>query len=201
MSLQFKPNTSAPTYLTDAAAVMEERAKEYDQPGGERSMGKTVEIFNLYTGKSLVESEGWLFMQILKDVRQWSNPGFHQDSAKDCIAYAALKAESLEKEASSGKKSKDLEAEISDLLTVMVAAAEEIDEHWSAHCDQDGYGPVNLMRRLEQGIASKYAYTAGDFNRLCSRVEELESENTKLKASLNNALDSAEAWREYANGR
>lgn len=196
--------TLAPTYLTEAAAIMEERAKEYDQPGGERSMGKTVDIFNIYTGKSLVESEGWLFMQILKDVRQWSKPGFHQDSAKDCIAYAALKAESLEKEAFSSKKPKDLKdlkAEISDLLTVMVAAAEEIDEHWSAHCDKDGYGPVNLMRRLEQGIASKYAYTAGDFNRLCSRVEELEKENTELKASLNNALDSAETWKEYATER
>jgi hypothetical protein len=28
------------------------------------------------------------------------------------------------------------------------AAAEEIEEHWSAHADADGYGPVNLVRRL-----------------------------------------------------
>jgi len=28
------------------------------------------------------------------------------------------------------------------------AAAEEIEEHWSAHCDADGYGPTNLVRRL-----------------------------------------------------
>lgn len=28
------------------------------------------------------------------------------------------------------------------------AAAEEIEEHWSAHADADGYGPVNLIRAL-----------------------------------------------------
>jgi hypothetical protein len=28
------------------------------------------------------------------------------------------------------------------------AAAEEIEAFWSAHCDADGYGPVNLVRRL-----------------------------------------------------
>ena len=28
------------------------------------------------------------------------------------------------------------------------AAADEIEEHWSAHCDAEGYGPVNLVRRL-----------------------------------------------------
>ena len=28
------------------------------------------------------------------------------------------------------------------------AAAEEIEEHWSAHADSDGYGPVNLIRAL-----------------------------------------------------
>jgi len=28
------------------------------------------------------------------------------------------------------------------------AAADEIEAFWSAHCDADGYGPVNLVRRL-----------------------------------------------------
>jgi hypothetical protein len=28
------------------------------------------------------------------------------------------------------------------------AAADEIEAFWSAHCDVDGYGPVNLVRRL-----------------------------------------------------
>lgn len=59
------------------------------------------------------------------------------------------------------------------LKTVMVAAAEEIAEHWDAHCDGEGYGPVNLMRRLEEGIASEYGYTAGAFGRMQSLNNEL----------------------------
>lgn len=35
------------------------------------------------------------------------------------------------------------------LRSMCKAAAAEIDEHWQAHCDKDGYGPVNLMSRLE----------------------------------------------------
>ena len=54
--------------------------------------------FNIVTGRDLTEAEGWLLLQILKDVRQWQRPGFHEDSADDCIAYAALKAEAKQRE-------------------------------------------------------------------------------------------------------
>ena len=80
-----------------ATQHMFDRAKTYDSPEGERSMGKCVEAFNAITGRDLTESEGWLLLQTLKDVRQWSNKGYHQDSAEDGIAYSALKAEALEK--------------------------------------------------------------------------------------------------------
>ena len=73
-----------------------ERAETYDQPTGERSAAKTAKAFNAITGKDITESEVWLLLQLLKDVRQWSREDYHQDSAEDCIAYAALKAESLE---------------------------------------------------------------------------------------------------------
>lgn len=73
-----------------------ERAETYDQPTGERSAAKTAKAFNVITGKDITESEVWLLLQLLKDVRQWSRKDYHQDSAEDCIAYAALKAESLE---------------------------------------------------------------------------------------------------------
>ena len=59
------------------------------------------------------------------------------------------------------------------LRSVMIAAAEEIQAHWPAHCDAEGYGPANLMRRLEEGIPSQYAYTAGDFERLRAEAEAL----------------------------
>lgn len=65
-----------------------------------------------------------------------------------------------------------LRAEAAELRSVMIAAAEEIQAHWPAHCDAEGYGPANLMRRLEDGIPSQYAYTAGDFERLRAEAEE-----------------------------
>ncbi len=90
---------TAVNFLESAAVIMRQRGEQYDSPGGERSMGKCVEAFNVITGKNLTESEGWLLMQLLKDVRQWQNAGFHRDSAEDCVAYSALKAEALAKEA------------------------------------------------------------------------------------------------------
>lgn len=89
---------SAPDLLNKAAAIMEERGKQYDKPDGERSMGRAVAAFNCITGRDLTEAEGWLLLQVLKDVRLWQRPGYHQDSAEDCIAYAALKAEAKQAE-------------------------------------------------------------------------------------------------------
>lgn len=91
-------NQTAPQLLNKAASIMEERGKQYDKPEGERSMGKCVTAFNVITGHDLSEAEGWLLLQILKDVRLWQRPGYHQDSAEDCIAYAALKAEAKQSE-------------------------------------------------------------------------------------------------------
>lgn len=88
-------HVSAANVLTKAAYHMKERASTYDNPQGERSMAKTVEIFNLHHGTSLTAAQGWHFMQILKDVRLFSHEGYHADSAEDCVAYAALKAEAL----------------------------------------------------------------------------------------------------------
>lgn len=83
-------------FLGKAQALMLERGKQYDKSEGERSMGTAVAAFNTITGQSLTEAEGWLLLQVLKDVRQWQNPDkYHADSAEDCVAYAALKAEAL----------------------------------------------------------------------------------------------------------
>lgn len=65
-----------------------------------------------------------------------------------------------------------LQSEIENLHSVMVAAAEEIHEHWQAHCDEEGYGPANLMLRLEKSIPAQYAYKAGDFERLMQERAE-----------------------------
>jgi hypothetical protein len=85
--------TKADELLERAAGHMRDRADTYDKPEGERSMGKAVQAFNAITGRDLTEPEGWLLLQVLKDVRLFQRPGYHADSAEDCIAYAALKAE------------------------------------------------------------------------------------------------------------
>jgi hypothetical protein len=89
----------APDYLGKAAQHMKDRAATYDKPEGERSMGKTVEAFNIITGHCLTEAQGWLLMDLLKKVRLFQREGFHQDSAEDAIAYAALTAEAKQGEA------------------------------------------------------------------------------------------------------
>jgi len=34
------------------------------------------------------------------------------------------------------------------LKSMCRAAADEIDQHWESHCDEEGYGPASLMARL-----------------------------------------------------
>lgn len=85
----------APDAMKEALQTIDQRGKDYDKPEGERSMAATVEAFNAVTGSHMSESDGWLFMLLLKQVRQWQKPDFHKDSAIDAIAYAALLAESL----------------------------------------------------------------------------------------------------------
>lgn len=84
---------TAPDILAKAAAIMTERGKQYDKPEGERSMGAAVAAFNIIAGRDLQESEGWLLLQVLKDVRDRQKKDAHVDSLEDCVAYAALKAE------------------------------------------------------------------------------------------------------------
>lgn len=72
--------------------------------------------------------------------------------------------------------------EIENLKSVMVAAAEEIKLHWMAHCDEEGYGPSNLLNRLEKGLASSYSgYKPGN-------IEKMEKEIASLKEALSKAL-------------
>jgi len=88
------PAPTAPTLLDAAAGHMRDRAATYDQPTGERSMGRTVQAFNAILGRqALTESEGFLLLQVLKDVRDRQRSAPHRDSLEDGIAYAALKAE------------------------------------------------------------------------------------------------------------
>jgi hypothetical protein len=85
---------TASEYLQEAIDTLGQRGKEYDRSQQqERSMEKIVVAFNWITGQDLTEQQGWAFMQVLKLVRLHNNDRFHEDSALDAIAYAALAAE------------------------------------------------------------------------------------------------------------
>ena len=86
---------SAQDYLTKSIEVIGHRGKEYDRSQQqERSMAKIIAAFNVITGLSLTEHQGWLFMICLKLIRLNISPDiFHEDSAIDLIAYSALAAE------------------------------------------------------------------------------------------------------------
>jgi hypothetical protein len=84
---------TAESFLKEAAMILAHRGQAYDSPAGERSMAKTVALFNIRTGKNLTEAEGWIFLGYLKDVRQDSAGGAHYDSAVDRVGYSVLEAE------------------------------------------------------------------------------------------------------------
>jgi hypothetical protein len=54
------------------------------------------------------------------------------------------------------------------LRTVMMAAAEEIGDHWEAHCDEEGYGPQNLQRHLREGTG----YYPGMVDKIIGRKDD-----------------------------
>ena len=77
-----------------------------------------------------------------------------------------------------------------NLRTVMIATAEEIQRCWSAHVDAEGYGPANLMRRLEQGVPAFYTYKAGDFAQMKTRIAELEAQLAEARELLTEIRDN-----------
>lgn len=89
--------TTSIEVLAKAQAIQQQRAKEYGAATGERSFEAIGKAFNAITGRSgekaLTTAEVALLLQILKQVRLFASPGFHQDSAEDNVSYGALLAE------------------------------------------------------------------------------------------------------------
>ena len=88
---------TASDFLGAALNHLGDRASTYDNPTGERSMGRTVEAFNAITGHKLTEEHGYLFMVLLKAVRSQQGK-YKSDSYEDGAAYFALMGEVSEKE-------------------------------------------------------------------------------------------------------
>ena len=106
--ITYEPDTQeAPQKLLNAVDILEQgkgilnqRGEEYEasEGTGERSFNSVATAFNAITGKDLTPAEVCLVLQIVKDVRQWSQDRLHADSILDCTNYAALKGEELYKQ-------------------------------------------------------------------------------------------------------
>ena len=97
IQLKEEPTMTASDFLGAALSHLGDRASTYDNPTGERSMGRTVEAFNAITGHKLTEEQGYLFMVLLKAVRSQQGK-YKSDSYEDGAAYFALMGEVSEKE-------------------------------------------------------------------------------------------------------
>lgn len=95
-----EPKKSAKDYLNECIEVQKQRGEQYDSSGtGERSFAACATAYNAITGGNLKGSDICLVLQILKDVRQYSNPSrLHEDSLLDKVSYSSLHVEELNKE-------------------------------------------------------------------------------------------------------
>lgn len=87
-------------FVEKAAEEMKKRKEVYDpdkDSDGERSMGRTVAMFNALTEHGLTEEQGWMFMVCLKMVRSQSGK-YQADDYVDGAAYFGLAGESACKE-------------------------------------------------------------------------------------------------------
>lgn len=93
--------TSTSTDILKACIdVQTERGKQYDASGtGERSFAAAAEAFNAITGRDLKGSDVCLILEMVKNVRQYSDPSrLHDDSVLGKVSYASLWAEELHRE-------------------------------------------------------------------------------------------------------
>jgi hypothetical protein len=84
---------TAARILRTSADTIEARGRLRDN-GKERSMARTVKAFNAITGLTLTETQGWVFMAVLKLARE--SGGHDPDNFVDGAAYMALAGESAD---------------------------------------------------------------------------------------------------------
>lgn len=94
------PGAQAPElaadYLMQAVGTVKARESVYDTEEGQRSMQKTVTMFNALTGHTLTEEQGWKFMMCLKLVRS-EHGEFKADDLVDAAGYSGLANEAQAK--------------------------------------------------------------------------------------------------------
>lgn len=89
---------SAAAFLSEGLKILSERGNQYGSNQRECSFPQAAEAFNALTGHNLKGSDICLIIALVKQVRQYAQPRFHEDSAVDAVNYLALQAELLKKE-------------------------------------------------------------------------------------------------------
>lgn len=93
--------TTAADFLSEGMRVLTERGQQYGSNERECSFPQVAQAFNAITGRDLAGSDVCLILALVKQVRQYAQPGrFHEDSAVDGVNYTALQAEQLKRERS-----------------------------------------------------------------------------------------------------
>lgn len=168
--------TDAPQLLREAAALIDERAAQRDLPK-ERSMRRAVSAFNALAGTTLTETQGWLFMAVLKLSRALGGR-FSRDDLLDGAAYMALALE-CELEAPE-KPAEAQEAVLCHGETEYVAQQES-----GPKSTTPSYDPGVLQRwlALEQMLDREEAQShekARAFDRMLANWREEKRENPAL---------------------
>ncbi len=120
------------------------------------------------------------FYRSVRDLRDTVNRMRNKSNWEETSALLNI-ADSIE------SKTQSLQTDIEGYKSTMIAAAEEIQAHWQAHCDAEGYGPANLMHRLEKGIPAQYGYTAGAFEKQEVTISQLRADLSWAKEVLKEA--------------
>ena len=185
--------TTASMLLGQARELLDQRARDYDKPEGERSMGKVAQLFNLATDRTgdraVSESEAWLVMALLKIVRDRSTPHGHKDSLEDLVSYSALYGESRHAEMSVIEKLKQFVTPDTDGLAphaarrfkVMPAkeAPETKVEANAATRSELGAELSRIKQRYGRKAAKELLRVYGKCTRLC----ELTDDNAQALAN------------------
>lgn len=129
--------TTASMLLGQARDLLDQRARDYDKPQGERSMGTVAKMFNLATQRedtrAISESEAWLVMDLLKIVRDRSTPHGHVDSCEDHVSYAALYGEARLAE----KRAAEVTSGMEELVAHATDGFKSVRETYQAECKHD----------------------------------------------------------------
>ncbi len=116
----------------DAKATIIQRGVERDQPDGERTIPRCVTAFNAITGHTLSNTDGWLFMSILKQCRSVQG-AYKYDDYRDGVGYAALRAEEARMEeddrVACDQTTEEARVELSDFAKKCSTRVDVVCEH------------------------------------------------------------------------